>query len=347
MNKAQSLIEPEPPPPQHKYMIDKIDPEPPPSMEVTQWIDDATHIAKANIARIRLCNDSHNNGIKYSSFTSKTKGSVGINQHLLYLQRLTAKPKIPPPRSHPIHVPTPKISTIRSIFHDTSWRDFECKDWIKNATGGWDIPSEPPEADQIPPAPNIIPPQDPTDTNPIAPTPHIIRPTVNTTKTNTHPLPFVIRNNRIQSDTGANRCVSDQKHIMTNYHDIEPYHVGGIEADEIAITCTGAGLIPWYSEEGILNLVPCLYSSQCDGTLITPTNVVESNSEKYHSFVIDSNCDNGTGTLKIIHKDGDSHATYPVTRSNGLWCHTYKPITNPPLVKILTTYVYLHYGTDA
>ena len=96
MNKSQSLIEPEPPPPQHKYMIDKIDPEPPPAMEETQWIDDATHIANTNIARIRLCNDVHTDGIKYSPFTSKRKGSVGINQHLLYIQHLTAEQKMPP-----------------------------------------------------------------------------------------------------------------------------------------------------------------------------------------------------------------------------------------------------------
>ena len=120
---------------------------------------------------------------------------------------------------------------------------------------------------------------------------------------------------------GDNRCASNQKHIMIDYHDIEPYYVGGIEADKITITCTGVGLIPWYSEEGIFNMVPCLYSSQCDGTLITPTNVIESNSEKYHSFVIKSNCDNGTGTLKFIHIDGVSYATYPMTRSKRLWYH--------------------------
>ena len=133
----------------------------------------------------------------------------------------------------------------------------------------------------------------------------------------------------------ANRCITDNKSIMVNYQDIDEYPVGGVKKDEVAVVCTGTGLILWYSEEGILNLIPCLYSKQCDGMLITPTNVVEANSDKYHSFIIESNCDDGTGTLKLIHRDGKSHATYPMYRSNGLWYHTYKPVTDPPTVKRL------------
>ena len=47
---------------------------------------------------------------------------------------------------------------------------------------------------------------------------------------------------------------------MVDYHDIDDYPVGGVEKDAVAVVCTGEGLIPWYSQEGILNMVPCLYS---------------------------------------------------------------------------------------
>ena len=198
---------------------------------------------------------------------------------------------MPPPRNRPIHIPTPKGCTQRNILHDTTWRDYECKDWIKNATGGWNLP------------PSF---QDPIH-EPIPPAPNIDNPTVNTTNVHQQTSPFHIRTTQIQSDMGANRCVSDNKSIMVNFQEIAPYAVGGVEKEEVAIVCTGKAFIPWYSEEGILNMVECLYSSQCDGTLISPTNVVDSNSDKYHSFTIESNCDNGTGTLKLIHRDGKTH----------------------------------------
>ena len=45
-------------------------------------------------------------------------------------------------------------------------------------------------------------------------------------------------------------------------------------------------------------------------------------------------------TLKLIHRDGVSHETYPMTRSNGLWYHMYIPDNKPLTVKRLN-YVYL------
>ena len=59
-------------------------------------------------------------------------------------------------------------------------------------------------------------------------------------------------------------------------------------------------------------MVVVLYSANCDGTLTTPTSVVESNTDKYQGFVIEANCDDGTGNLKLLHRDGVSHATYPM-----------------------------------
>ena len=122
---------------------------------------------------------------------------------------------------------------------------------------------------------------------------------------------------------------------MVGYQDITPYPVGGIERDEVAVMCTCKGYIPWYSTEGILHLVECLYSAQSDGTLISPTCIVQSYSEKYQGFVIETNCDDGSVIFKLLHRDGVSHATYPMHKSNGLWFHTYTPVSQPPTVKRL------------
>ena len=136
----------------------------------------------------------------------------------------------------------------------------------------------------------------------------------------------------IQNDIGANRCVTDRKDIIVGYKDIDAYPMGGIKKEDIAIVCTGKGYLPWYSAEGICTMVEIFYSANCDGTLISPTNMVGTNSNKYQGFVILSNCDNGTGHLKLLHRDGVTHCTYPMTRTNDLWYHMYDPPPQPPAV---------------
>ena len=124
---------------------------------------------------------------------------------------------------------------------------------------------------------------------------------------------------------GTNRCVTNLKHIIVGYKDIPDYPIGGVGKDAVAIVCTGKGYLPWYSTEGICIMVEVLYSMDCDGTLVSPTNMVTSNSEKFQGFAIDTNCDCGTGNLRLLHRDGVSHCTYPLIRKNGLWFHSYDP----------------------
>ena len=221
MNKVRTIIEPEPPPPQHNNMIIPIEPEPPPSSEETQYINDAKYSATIHMARTKLDRDAINNDSEYTPFTNKIIGSIRLNQHLLYLKNLTApKPTLPPPRTHPIHISTPKGCTRklhRSVIHDTTWKDCIFKDWVKNSTGRWDIPD--PIQPPIPPAPNI-----------------------KETKVNTA---SALQSSKfrvmIQSDMGANRCITDNKGIMVDYEDIPAYPVGGIEKEEVAVICTGNG----------------------------------------------------------------------------------------------------------
>ena len=112
--------------------------------------------------------------------------------------------------------------------------------------------------------------------------------------------------------------------------------MGGVEKDEVAIVCTGKGYLPWYSSEGVCTMVEVFYSAECDGTPISPTSVVATNSDKYQGFVIKSNCDSGAGHVKLLHKHGVTHGTYPMTCKNSLWFHTYNPSPHPqPTVKHL------------
>ena len=109
-----------------------------------------------------------------------------------------------------------------------------------------------------------------------------------------------------------------------------------VEAGAIAIVCTGKGYLPWYSSEGICTMAEFFYSEDCDGTLVSPTAVVTTNLDKYQGFVIKLNCDSGTGNAKLLHRDGVTHSTYPMTRKNDLWFHKYDPTPQPrPTVKRL------------
>ena len=65
----------------------------------------------------------------------------------------------------------------------------------------------------------------------------------------------------VQSDMGINRCITDEQDIIIYYEDISTYLVGGIGKYEVTVICSGIDLLPWYSREGILNLVPVLFSS--------------------------------------------------------------------------------------
>ena len=134
---------------------------------------------------------------------------------------------------------------------------------------------------------------------------------------------------------GANRNVTDNKNILLNYTDITPYPIGGVKADDIAITCTGKGCIPWTSQEGNCIMVETLYCNKVAGTLITPTAVTKQHSDIYQGYNISVNIDSCTGTLQFLHRDGISHHTFTMTMVNNIWFHDYTH--TPPCKKTTAT----------
>ena len=72
-----------------------------------------------------------------------------------------------------------------------------------------------------------------------------------------------------------------------------------------------------------------LYSKDFEGSIITPTCVVRSNKEKFQGYIIVSDCDNGTGYLKILHRNGFYHSTFPLQKNNVIWFHTYNAREEP------------------
>lgn len=74
-----------------------------------------------------------------------------------------------------------------------------------------------------------------------------------------------------------------------------------------------------------------LYSADCDGTIIIPT----------AGCVILVDYDNSTGHLKLLHRDGTSHSTFPMNQKNDIWYHTFNSMYKPLATIIRTNDAYL------
>ena len=99
--------------------------------------------------------------------------------------------------------------------------------------------------------------------------------------------------NTAQNNIGANRCVTSIKSSITAYVDIDPFSIGGVKVDNVAITCTGKGLLPWLSREGKVTLVETLYCADVDCTIISPTTICQYQVHLYQGFTIITNMDKG------------------------------------------------------
>ena len=65
-----------------------------------------------------------------------------------------------------------------------------------------------------------------------------------------------------QNDGGANRSITNLKHLLTDFITIPLYRISGVKDKEIAVQCTGFGYIPLSSDNGERILVPCYYLSK-------------------------------------------------------------------------------------
>ena len=99
-------------------------------------------------------------------------------------------------------------------------------------------------------------------------------------------------------------------------HQIDPYPIGGVKANEVAIVCTGHGLLLRKSKEGTIIMIRKMYYADVYGTIISPTTVVQQRHDVYQGFTIDSDCDNGVDILKLKNRDDTHHHTFDMTLGN-------------------------------
>ena len=238
-----------------------------------------------------------------------------IQEHLLDSIR-TNTYRTKHPQINKLTIPTPKMtSNTTNQYESSNWRDNETIEWIKDGNETWKINKLAIEQKYTENATaekwtemvkgfekkdRIKKMQSARDMNKIQ-----------------------ICTEKVQSDTGANQAVTNNKECLYAYNTIEPYPIGGVKADEVAIVCTGQGLLPWESTEGNIIMVRTMYSEEVEGTIISPTTVVQQNQDKYHGFTIESDCDNGRGTLRLNGRDEADNCTYTMALENGLWFHNH------------------------
>jgi hypothetical protein len=85
----------------------------------------------------------------------------------------------------------------------------------------------------------------------------------------------------IQIDGGANRSITNQKHLLQRYTTVSKYPIYGVNQEDVALTCVGRGYLPWIAANGETLYVPTLFSPDAADTIISPTDVVMSYAHLY------------------------------------------------------------------
>ena len=124
----------------------------------------------------------------------------------------------------------------------------------------------------------------------------------------------------MQNIGGANRSVTNNKQILQHFQQIEPYRMNGVNGN---IICTGKGLIPWRSEEGIYIMIPCYYTKDISITILSPTDLVTYHKVLYNGWTMAFDVDEGMGEFKLMARDGVSHLSFSTYIHNNLWYHYY------------------------
>jgi hypothetical protein len=126
----------------------------------------------------------------------------------------------------------------------------------------------------------------------------------------------------IQLDGGANRSITNNAGLLIAFKNIKRYAMAGINGSDPALYCIGKGLLPWTAESGETLYISCYYSNQASETLISPTDVVLNHIGIYKAWGQHADIDTGTGAITFYHRNGFSHARYPLYMRNGLWFYS-------------------------
>jgi hypothetical protein len=111
-----------------------------------------------------------------------------------------------------------------------------------------------------------------------------------TAKTPTLPI-------RVNIDGGANRSITNDITILSNFKNIKSYSIDGVAGH--ALNCTGKGILPWRADSGEILFVQCYYSDNATETIISPTDVVINKTDDLYAWGQYSNINTQKGCIKF------------------------------------------------
>ena len=110
---------------------------------------------------------------------------------------------------------------------------------------------------------------------------------------------------QLQSNSGANRNVTNDKSLLQQYKHLQSYSISGINDDPSAnISCIGYGFMPWTSNQNKTILINVLHFPNCWGTIVSPTAIVTQFIHHYQGWNISTDCDTGIETLRLLYRNG-------------------------------------------
>ena len=98
----------------------------------------------------------------------------------------------------------------------------------------------------------------------------------------------------------------------------------------LPIFCTGFGYLKWFSEQKQLILIPCYYSAEASGTIISSTDIIYSHMDNFKGWQMTTDLDPKTCTFILLASDGANHIKYPTFMHNNLWFHYLFTPSNSP-----------------
>lgn len=138
----------------------------------------------------------------------------------------------------------------------------------------------------------------------------------------------------MQSDSGANRIVTDDLSLLDNVTFIHNYPMSGCNKEDVAIICTAKGQLTLHSDNGNTLKVTCYYSKDVDGTIVSPTAIIRQHHHRFSSFIQFSDCDSNTGNIKLVSREGCKNFNLKLQCKNDLWYHTDPSATTEHKAKI-------------
>jgi hypothetical protein len=132
--------------------------------------------------------------------------------------------------------------------------------------------------------------------------------TIKSSSTSTIPV-------QVQLDGGANGSITNNPTNLTRYQLTPDYAIYGVNKDDVALTCTATGYIPWAADNGDIVYVPCYYSPDAAEKIISPTDVVMSH--LYTAWGQFAHVPTGQGHITFYRNGGTNHTTFSHRMQNG------------------------------